>query len=706
MIVPFSKRAYREGMRQTRVIRLMWLTMVAIPFLLYLVAFFDSLRPGYIFSETLEGDSSLLLFGTFFMGGLLLLIYPVSIFLSEWLTSSYHRNKRAAATMNALPVSLKERFFTSVCISGSNVLLITLYKFLLEQTYVVFACLYLKNRGSNPFKLYGRQYTDTWGKYLRSYVFFLLVGLFLAAFLVMCRELSHSVVMFIFWSVVGVSLLLFTVPVFNIFLYNSSNLIQINWVDYSGRDPFLSGVLELLVWTMEADAFHVGVILWLLVGTVLFLLVGWGVNRWYSVDYLENETANYRVAKLVYVVADLIAAALTLSFMSSAEEVPIISVICALAALPLVHFLIWNLLGRKRFLHTLRYAFIGLMAALILFVVAVLVRQEKLILPEKEDVVAISLQQGAAGSRISFYVSPDRTTVNRDAISLVYDRIKETLKGNQNGQKTADRIPYYGMLLTKKGTTAYRFYLRVEDLSRILEYTKNETSNVYEEEIDYGYFYSGFTKEEERTFYEILSGEEHRKMNRIRLDRRHAVTGVDVLLNGVGGSRIYPVPGLSDNRFLRLSEKQPKSIAYLMSIAEERFGSKVKECLTLYLDGDKNAMTAQTRLTIICRGATSEGINLDCSIQKKDTALYVWMDEEGTDYPVSEELTTAFFEMLFRNCDGKGTIEDSVMVYVKLDNEGNISEDMANRWYLMVTQSDILQWISQLREEYHEENIQ
>ena len=84
----------------------------------------------------------------------------------------------------------------------------------------------------------------------------------------------------------------------------------------------------------------------------------------------------------------------------------------------------------------------------------------------------------------------------------------------------------------------------------------------------------------------------------------------------------------------------------------------------------------------------------------------VWMDDEGTDYPVSEELTTAFFEMLFRNCDGKGTIEDSVMVYVKLDNEGNISEDMANRWYLMVTQSDILQWISQLREEYHEENIQ
>lgn len=640
MKVPINKRVFRDGISRTRRIRLI---LLAVLLLFY----------GIGWKDILMNPELLLLLN-------LIVLIPVLLY-EEHKLHGYHYSKRIADTMNPLPASEAERYWTYNAVLVMDAIL---YSAAVTLPYVILICRY---RDSNMYVWFDN-FDDVkvplyYGSNLLGTLMLVTFGgsLLTVAVAALCREMSHSRILFTVWfGIIAGSLVLF-LPFLKTYIKIKSNFVAAPDIDNSYLTFF--GMFS----TWDEARIPMATLILLLLIIALFAL-GRFFNRRYRTEYLANERGNRRMYHLLLCVVDALALTVILAMTEGVWIHTFWSITSSILLLPLVHFLVTFAYREKKLLKTVRYFGISVLAAGVVFVMCRLAYREYMSIPDDEDIFFIACD--VRSPLFSVY-----TVDEREWKEFFRNRIQDSVKG-----KKVEGIPFEMTYPQEHSCTIY-----THTKSRSYNITLSETEYMDLAAANTRYIIceekpvlrsNYMTEEELEQFSEIMKKEPGRTYPCVKSGFWGGKVLIDdpIWLPDDDSETIHFIPEIwyqgTGISISYLSSKQPESLKYLYGISEKKCGKKVKETMTALSERNKPEWKLFVRIRNRQSDQSDEEITIFYSDDEEIVAHYQYQNWSNVELNkggyLPKEKTERLIAALLQYCDGDGSIEDCDVISIRV----------------------------------------
>ena len=642
MKVPINKRVFRDGISRTRRIRLI---LLAVLLLYYGIGWKDILM-----------NSDLLLQLN------LIVLIPVLLY-EEHKLHGYHYSKRIADTMNPLPASEAERYWTYNAVLVMDAIL---YSAAVTLPHVILICRYRDSNMYVWFEIFddvkGSLY---YGSNLLGTLMLVTFGgsLLTVAVAALCREMSHSRILFTVWFVIVSGSLLLFLPLLQTYIKTKSN-----WVAAPDIDNTYLTFFGVFSWD-EARIPLAALILLLLI--IALFALGRFFNRRYRTEYLANERGNRRMYHLLLCVVDALALTVILAMTEGVWIHTFWSITCSILLLPLVHFLVTIIYREKKLLKTVRYFGISVLAAGVVFVMCRLAYREYMSIPDDEDIFFIACD--VQSPLFNVY-----TVGEREWKEFFRNRIQDSVKG-----KKVEWTPFEMTYPQEHSCTIY-----THTKSRSYNIKLSETEYMALADANTGYIIceekpvlqsNYMTEEELEQFSEIMKKEPGRTYSCVKSGFWGGKVLIDdpIWLPDDDSETIHFIPEIwyqgTGISISYLSSKQPESLKYLYGISEKKCGKKVKETMTALSERNKPEWNLFVRIRNRQSDQSDEEITIFCSDDEEIVAHYQYQNWSNVELDkggyLPKEKTERLIAALLQYCDGDGSIEDCDVISIQAFKE-------------------------------------
>lgn len=686
MKIPLSKRVFRDGMRRTR--RLRWL-YYALALIGCIIVWRENSTSLYGYEEGIVYYESYPILGVELLCSYIgLVFYVVMVLLEERKLHGYHYSRRIADTMNPLPATEAERYWTNSLVSIVNALIFGFCHII----PVALGCVMANIAESR----YSNVELDC-SEYFYFFIIILMGGLLLVTLAGMCREMSHSRVLFTVWLIVSTGVLVILQPLIRMYVNLKSN-----WVADPGDSlNFLTKFSYLTCFaTLDVDFLTICALILLMIA---FLAFGSFFNKRYSVDYLENEKDNHNMFRLLLIVLDAVAIAMVWVMVYIVQVESLWTVVCSIVFVPLIHWFLCLLYQERHILKTLKYFGVGFAFAVVFWGVCYVSYVEYMRVPKPEDTYYVEINWFDGGMGDSFFFArlfgegaSRYTTGDAELKQMVYDRIQDSIKGRKvewDIWEEYSPVEYIVTVYTHKKTRSYKVALKNSECMAILddsvhyEYvTSGEGKKVFQSDV--------LSEEEIEQYHEILKEEKcdvYQYVTNGFLGGRVAAKG-EYISTGVSGlgfkgreKRVVEIPKIGSKMVLGyftdyyLSEEQSKTASYIYGLLETKYGQKVKEALRDF--ENRKYRDSSIYFYFADSSVNFETSSYEIGWYKGELILgtQIYDDETGRTIRqkvLSEERTGELIQAFNQYCDGDGRIEGNYVVKLTL----HIGLDMDEYW--------------------------
>lgn len=690
-----SRRFLVDGMRRTRWIRIFQLVLlVAFGIMSFrqVAPFGTSYWQKTMYNEYFYQE----VFDSYILFARVLCI--LAVLFTELILGKYHRRRIIADTIDTLPVTKKARYVTLACVSGINMMAVIVSTLLCEGIMLrVVKGLEKKNTISlfGPRQVFAGR-TILARRILMTNLTIAVMGLAFIAFIGLCREMSHSRAMFLFWTVAISAVIMEAAPILSFLMELDSNLLEV-----AAADNFLGGRFH--IWKRILDQPDpVMLFVWLVIAPLMFLLGLWFSKR-SAFEYLENEKTNRWMFRMLLIVVTSLTIVFAGTFVLMSEFNAFLGILAVTALAVLMYMLVCLLYRQRLFGGNLRYFLYGILITACFVGLVMPIERHYSDLPKRESIRFVGMD-GYVSTDMIFNLSErllENTVVEQEAIDFIYNRVLQE-KRKEIIQADASGMPEYCYLslYTDSAVRIFRIRLTPGEVEMLAESASRFNATLGDDPrlmptSDL------LTEEELAVFMKLLEHDggretivfERRFFGGVKRTEKHFYEFI-VQKEDVSIPAIYDRFG--EVYIVGAKRKSGGCADYILAISEERTGERMKEVIRSMLKAEK-ADLQDTYFAIMTRPVddVSISLRLNSKFAEPQVSFSDMRGEEAVSFTQSGPIGVELMELICQYCDGTSDVENEVVfrIYYTRQKDGTVEE-----WHVTVPNEEIEAWFQKAKE--------